>query len=911
MTDNSNPSLTPLGLDAINMLREIFVLIDPDLKYISWNRAMKEVTGYSDEEIKGLTPYDLHPHEDYQSVKGVIDTIFKSGEPRRVETSIITRDGRRIPYELSGALVSDESGKPLAIAGLGIDITDRKRAEDALRNMVKETNERREEITALLESTRLVLERKDFLGVCREILRLCKNLVAAPAGYVALFEGEGSNVVLVEPESLRAEVPEEGTMPVAALHGTDFELGKTVILNEVDGTPLAERLPKGHFAVRNLMLSPLIVDSTPVGLIVLANKAPGFNRRDSMMASAFGEIASLALQNATSLEMLKDSEERYRQIFKLATEGIFQSTVEGTHINVNPSFAQMFGFSSPEQLMSEVSSIADQLYSSASDREAVLRLLDDPGYIKGMELQGKRRNGELMWFALNAHTVRDEQGRILFYEGTTEDITEKKKTEDALKFSEQKYRLLVDTAPDIIYSIDASGTLTDVNEAFEAVTGFSREEWLGKPFAPLIHPDDLQLAIETFELARQGGSPEPYELRILTRDGGYLTGEFISKPLVKEGEPAGEFGVARDITARKEAERALVESEQHYRALLATSPDSVLVLDLDFVIQMVSDRAVEHQRASSAEEIIGLNAIETLNPDQRDTVIEMAAELLKTGVSRPLDLTVTRRDGTTFDGEMIASVLRDAEGNPKAYIATMRDVTERKQVERELQILNNELEGYAHAVSHDLKGPLASISAASETIQSLLTGDLVEDDITGIREMAAIVSNNVDKSTALIEGLLELAEAGQRPYDATEVDVAEVVDGIIAERRDAIKERRVKVHTPRHLGRVIASPTHMYQLFGNLIDNAIKHNTSKKPTIEVAYEGRDASGAHRYVVRDNGPGIDPGEAENIFLPFVSGAGGRSGLGLATVEKIVGVYGGTIEVANDDGARFEFGLYDAV
>jgi len=1010
-----------LANDAFESFREVFLLIGPDGRCLFWNKALNEVAGYGDDEIKAMPATDFFPHDDALRIEGAMNTVFASGEHQRVETEVITKDARRIPYALSLALVKDAGGKPVAVAGLGADITDRKRAEDVLRNMVRETNMRREEITALLESTRLVLERKDFLDAGREILRLSRNLVGAGSGYVALFEGDTSSVVLVEPESLREHIGLDGPMPVVALHGKDFVLGKALIENDLASSPLAEKLPEGHFAVKNIMLSPLMVDRVPVGLIGLANKTGGFNRRDALMASAFGEIASLALQNARNLEMLAASEARYREIFQNATEGIFQSAGD-QFISVNPSFARIFGFSSAEEMMSEVS--VGDIYADAAERDRVIRLVDERGRVRGVEAQGKRRDGELIWCSLNSHAVSDEEGNPLFYEGTLRDITERKEAEEALRLSEEKYRLLIDTAPDIIYTIDASGTLTDINEAFETITGFPRDEWVGKPFAPLVHPDDLQRAIETFEQARKGGDPEPYELRIRTSEGGYRTGEFISKPLTKEGEPVGEFGVARDVTERKQAEEELRLAKEQLDATVDALPD--LMFEVDRSGRIYEYRAPRANMLYAApEEFIGKTVSEVLPADASGIIMDAIGEAVRNGrhsgavysLDMPtqtfwFELSIASKGEADSPGDRLVALVRDITDRKKAeeehgiiiktamegfcvndlngnlldindaycrmlgysrdeiiginindveviyspeevnerirkiaatgsdhfetrhkgkdgriidveasvtyrdvgggrLYSFIRDITERKKAEHELQILNNELEGYAHAVSHDLKGPLASISAASETIQSLLTRDLDDDEIGGVREMSAIIASNVEKSTALIEGLLELAEAGQRPHDATDVDVAEVVDGIVAERREAIKARHIKVHTHRDLGRIKASPTHMYQLFSNLIDNAIKHNTSKKPTIDVEYLGRDRAGGHQFVVKDNGPGIDPAEAKKIFLPFVVGAGGKTGIGLATVEKIVGVYGGNIEVSNDGGARFDFVLFDVV
>lgn len=266
---------TSLAIDAIDMLRELFVLVGSDGRCNFWNKALKEVTGYADDEIKSMAVTNLFPHEDSERVGGALHAIFNGGEPQRVETDVMTRDGRRIPYELSLAVVNDSKGKAVAVAGLGVDVTDRKRGEEALRNMVRETNARREEITALLESTRLVLERKDFLETGREILRLSRNLVGAAAGYLALFEDDESRLAVVDPESLREGLSLAGPMPVSALHGKDFVLGKAVIENDLSDSELADRLPPGHFAVKNIMLAPLMVQGQQLGLIGLANKPGG------------------------------------------------------------------------------------------------------------------------------------------------------------------------------------------------------------------------------------------------------------------------------------------------------------------------------------------------------------------------------------------------------------------------------------------------------------------------------------------------------------------------------------------------------------------------------------------------------------------------------------------------------------
>jgi PAS domain S-box-containing protein len=146
------------------------------------------------------------------------------------------------------------------------------------------------------------------------------------------------------------------------------------------------------------------------------------------------------------------------------------------------------------------------------------------------------------------------------------DITERKRVEQELHESEERYRSLVEAAPDVIYTVSAEdGSITSLNPAFETLTGWSHAEWLGKSFVGIVHPDDLPVAVETFQKALRGETQPPSECRVLSKSGEYLVGEFTFTPHVKDGRVVGELGIARDITARKRAEEALKKSTQLLR----------------------------------------------------------------------------------------------------------------------------------------------------------------------------------------------------------------------------------------------------------------------------------------------------------------------------------------------------------
>jgi signal transduction histidine kinase len=233
---------------------------------------------------------------------------------------------------------------------------------------------------------------------------------------------------------------------------------------------------------------------------------------------------------------------------------------------------------------------------------------------------------------------------------------------------------------------------------------------------------------------------------------------------------------------------------------------------------------------------------------------------------------------------------------------------ELKSSTEDLKRANIELEGYAQTVSHDLKGPLATLVIACSILRQPDPASAIEAlGPDGLEEVIAIIERSVGQAVDLIDNLLALAEAGQAPGEISEVDVSEVVRQVLEERAADIAARGVKVEVDEDLGTVLANRTHVYQVFTNLIGNSIKYGDSGAPVIKVSGQGPGRDGARHYRVQDNGPGIPPEALEKVFDPFFKGSGGGTGIGLAIVQKIVQQYGGAITVVSDGGARFDFEL----
>ncbi|HEY5493356.1 MAG TPA: ATP-binding protein [Candidatus Anoxymicrobiaceae bacterium] len=268
-----------------------------------------------------------------------------------------------------------------------------------------------------------------------------------------------------------------------------------------------------------------------------------------------------------------------------------------------------------------------------------------------------------------------------------------------------------------------------------------------------------------------------------------------------------------------------------------------------------------------------------------------------------------RKDGTEFPVSLSRSEVNDETGREIAMVVLARDITDRKQAEEELRRINAELEGYAHTVSHDLKGPLASTTLATSTLERLLSEKGLAIEGSDIKNLLGILDNNVWKSAALIDDLLALAEAGQMPESVEDVDVLGVVRRVASENEGAIEERSITLEMDGDLGTVRAAPAHVYQLFSNLIGNCIKHCGADVPVIRIERVDDDGAGCHTYLISDNGVGIPEADLTRIFAPFFKGATGGTGIGLATVKKITNLYGGSVQAYNDGGACFQFTLND--
>ncbi len=262
-----------------------------------------------------------------------------------------------------------------------------------------------------------------------------------------------------------------------------------------------------------------------------------------------------------------------------------------------------------------------------------------------------------------------------------------KKTQETLRQNKHLYEFVVENAPWAIYAIAADGTIMWLNKTFEKLSGWKRSEWLGKSFVPIIHPDDLPLAFKTLKKTLHRKKTAPYQLRVLSKSGEYLNGEFQSGPIIENNRIIGEIGIARDLTERKKVEEALRSSESKFQTLFENVPDGVYQSSPKGRI-IIANQALLHMLGyNSLDEFLKVDIARDVYVNAKDRKIRQR-KLEKEGKLHNVEVVLKRKDGQELVLLENSCVVRDDYGKVLYYEGTLTDITERKLLEDRLSALN-------------------------------------------------------------------------------------------------------------------------------------------------------------------------------------------------------------------------------
>jgi PAS domain S-box-containing protein len=607
---------------------------------------------------------------------------------------------------------------------------------------------------------------------------------------------------------------------------------------------------------------------------------------------------------------LKRSEAKYRSLFNSIDEGyctiemLFDERtkpIDYRFLEINPSFEKQTGIQGAVgRRMLEIAPLHEAFWFEVYGKVA---LSGEPVRFENFASQLDR------WFDVNAFRVGNPQDRtvsVLF-----SDITERKRGEEALRQSEERYRMLLDGIDDVaIFMMDAQGMVVTWNAGAERIKGYRADEIIGQNFACFFPPRDIESGrpAEILRMAAEEGRHTEQGVRVRKDGSEFLSSVTITALRDAAGELRGFSKFSHDLSEREEL-------RAKYRDVLEASLDAMVVVNAAGAIVLVNGQT-DTRFGYDAGELIGQPVTNIIPEGIADRLPDFdlhSARVAFAGETGTDEEVIGRRkDGSEFPVEIMLSPLAIAEG---IFItAVIRDISVRKAAEIEIRLKvdelkrsNEELGHFAYIASHDLQEPLRMVASYTQLLSKRYKGRLDAD----ADEFIGFAVDGASRMQRLIEDLLAFSRVASDGNDLLDTSSEYALEQALMNLHEAIKDSgAVVTHDP--LPRVQADDTQLVQLFQNLIGNAIKYQNPGAPQIHVSAtkQGRTR---WSFAIRDDGMGIDQQYFERIFGMFQRlhkrGEFSGTGMGLAICKKIVERHGGSLTVESRPGlgSTFSFDL----
>ena len=645
-------------------------------EFIYANPASETITGYSQAEIKDLHFSDLvHPQFRKYIVERAAARARGELPTSRYEIRILPKDGSERWVDLTATLINFD-GKP-CVLGIAFDITERKQAEQV-----------QQALYSFAEAASSADDLNDFYASIHKIL---SELMYARNCYIALYDP--AKDLLSFPYFVDEFDPQPQPRPLGkGLTDYVVRTGKPLLVTPETSRELQMRgdiEPVGTFA-QDWLGVPLKSGEQTYGALVIQSYEPNarFGQRAQDVLTFVSQQVARAIEHKRNEAALLASEEWHRLAFERNLAGVYRSTIDGRLLDCNLAFARIFGYESREAMLAQP---VQNIFYDPSERKDLLDRLLAVGTITAFEIKLKRKDGSPVWVLENMNVVKSPDERSTQLEGTLIDITERKVAEEKLRVSEQRYRELVENANDIIYTQALDGSFLSLNKAATRVTGYSVEEGVGMPVNKLVVPEDQAEARARIERKIAGLETETtYEIGIIAKSGERKSLEVSTRLITEGGKPVAIQGIARDITARKQAEEALKESETRFRAVAETASTSIFIYrgDRFYYANPASEQITGYTR----DELLTKGLTDLVHPDFRQLIAQRssARQHGDTSVPSRYEFKVVRKDGAERWVDFSAAIIK-LQGET-AVLGTASDITERKEAEATLQVQKAYLE---------------------------------------------------------------------------------------------------------------------------------------------------------------------------------------------------------------------------
>lgn len=598
----------------------------------------------------------------------------------------------------------------------------------------------------------------------------------------------------------------------------------------------------------------------------------------------------------------------FEAVFRTAAIGIALVDMEGRPVVSNPALHRMLGYDGDR-----LAAMTFPEFTHPDDVEADWDLFQEliAGERDSYEMHKRylHRDGHVVWGHLTVSLIRGGDGSPRYAVGMVEDVTDRKLLED-------RYRTLVEQLPGIVYTAEfgEAGRWQYASPFATALLGFSAEEILQDPLLwwRQIHPDDRLRVMEEEQFAHGSGGLTS-EYRMFTKSGGTVWVYDVARVIESgDGSTPHLHGVILDITARKEAEQRLAESESALRTIIESEPECVKQVSRDGTLLSMNPAGLSIVEAASATDVVGGCVYDLVAPEHRDAFRELT-EATFTGSGGTLGFDIIGLRGTRRSMETQTAPLRDHRGRVTACLAVTRDVTDRKRTERELHDalgraealaaslseLNAAKSGMIQLLSHELFTPISVIQGVAFTLahqHERIDQDQRRDLAAGVdrasRRLRRLVGNLSTATRLDSEGI---------PLEITRVRVEELLTMVTEE----FSSERERLRLPSDANTLAATLSIDVDLavraMALVIENAMDLSDDEV-VIDVDLEPPRVV----LTVADRGPGIPEPARGSVFEAFVQADPGMTreheglGIGLYLARRIVEAHGGEIRAISRPG-----------
>ncbi|MFW6194637.1 MAG: PAS domain S-box protein [Halobacteriota archaeon] len=387
-------------------------------------------------------------------------------------------------------------------------------------------------------------------------------------------------------------------------------------------------------------------------------------------------------QEASEFDVLDDS--LYKDLVEGFSDAVFIVNRKGYFIYLNQVGIKRSGYSLDKLKKMHFSQVLPEKYQEMVRQNFEKSIRGDPK--PPYEVEYLTSDGRTVFVEINTKPIIKD-GKFWGVLGVSRDITRRKKAEEALKESEEMYKTLVRISFDSVGITDLEGNIIHASDKAAEIYGFdSSEDLIGVSALNLLAPEDREKAISYLQQGAEEGFVREMQYTMLRKAGSRFYGEVNAAGVRdSQGNLKGFIVVVRDITERKKIENELKESKEMYEKLVKASPDAITVTDLEGNIIDISEEAIKLSSYNSVEEVLGMNSFDLIAPEDREKAYKHLQNTYREGFTKNAEYHLLRKDGSYYLAEVNSTLVRDAHGNPKAFIATIRDITESKNFEREMR----------------------------------------------------------------------------------------------------------------------------------------------------------------------------------------------------------------------------------